>query len=72
VLSFRFIVVPALVSLAALAVTWRLVYRALRARSREAERDPLGPSEDVTLALGRTQEMRVSTEAEALAYAGGR
>ena len=71
-LSFRFLIVPALVSLAALAVNWRYVYRALRPHSRETERDPVGPSADVILALGRTQTMKVSTEAEALAYVGGR
>jgi len=71
-LPLRFILLPALVSLTALAVSWRYVYRVLRSRSREAERDPLGPSDDVVMALGRTQAMKVSTEAEALAYAGGR
>lgn len=37
--------------------------------SRWIDRDPVGPSEDVVLALGRTTSMKISTEAEALAYA---
>jgi hypothetical protein len=69
--SLRILALPSLFCLAALAVSLRYVRLALR-RERQGERDPLGPSEDVASALERAQAMKISTEAEALAYVGGR
>jgi hypothetical protein len=69
----RFIAVPAFVSLVGVAIGWLYVRRVpqpIEPWQAWEERDPVGPSEDVILALGRTSSMKFSTEAEALAFVG--
>jgi hypothetical protein len=71
--SIRFVAVPVLGGLFAVIMGWVYRRRPLLpqplAAWRDSARDPIGPSPEIVGILQRTQQMRVTSEAEALARA---
>ena len=72
-MSIRFVAVPVLGGLLAVIMGWVYRRRPLMperlAGWRDSARDPVGPSPEIVGILQRAQQMRVTSEAEALARA---